>query len=118
MQGLNYVSANATIDVMKTRQGELEVLDKKYTKDLADAKATIAQLQRDIAAGVNQLHINAACTSLLNSTCPVGMDDAASPRLSNAAERDYFRLRERIETSVKQIAGLQQYISDQCLREN
>jgi hypothetical protein len=32
-----------------------------------------------------------------------------------AAERDYFTLRERIETITKQLTGLQQYVREQCL---
>jgi prophage endopeptidase len=44
------------------------------------------------------------------------MDDATGPRLTDAAERDYFTLRERIETITKQLTGLQQYVREQCLR--
>ncbi|HCF6547548.1 TPA: lysis protein [Klebsiella pneumoniae] len=44
-----------------------------------------------------------------------GRGDASSPRLTDAAERDYFILTERIETSGKMIAGLQEYIKQQCL---
>ncbi|WP_264479229.1 lysis protein [Cedecea davisae] len=114
-QGLNYASANATIDVMKVRQLNLAVLDKKYTKDLADAKATIDQLRADVTAGAKRLHINAACVSLPRASSSAGLDDAAAPRLTESAEWNYFRLRERIETSKKQIAGLQEYIRIQCL---
>ncbi|WP_312110846.1 MULTISPECIES: lysis system i-spanin subunit Rz, partial [Pantoea] len=38
----------------------------------------------------------------------------ASPGLTDSAERDYFTLRSRIELAGKQIAGLQQYITEQC----
>ncbi|MDU6443051.1 MAG: lysis system i-spanin subunit Rz, partial [Pantoea sp.] len=31
-------------------------------------------------------------------------------------ERDYFTLRSRIALAGKQIAGLQQYINEQCLK--
>ncbi|ORJ47583.1 hypothetical protein B2M27_25385 [Kluyvera intermedia] len=37
-----------------------------------------------------------------------------SARLTDAAERDYFILRERIETVTKQLTGLQQYVREQC----
>lgn len=47
---------------------------------------------------------------------PTGMDDAASARLTDAAQRDYFTLRERIEVAGKQIAGLQDYIKAQYLK--
>ncbi|MEN4196191.1 lysis system i-spanin subunit Rz [Serratia sp. IR-2025] len=35
--------------------------------------------------------------------------------LNHPCERDYFRLRERIETARSQIAGLQEYIRNVCL---
>ncbi|MGE1069463.1 lysis system i-spanin subunit Rz [Pantoea agglomerans] len=35
--------------------------------------------------------------------------------LTDAAQQDHFTLRERIEVAGNQIAGLQQYIDEQCL---
>lgn len=105
-----------TINDMLSRQRDVAALDSKYTQELADAKQTIEQLQRDVAAGAKRLRLNATCKPVRNSTSAPGVDDAASPGLTDAAERDYFRLRERIETSNKQIAGLQEYIRQQCLK--
>ena len=34
-----------------------------------------------------------------------GVDNAASPRLADTAERDYFTLRERLITMQKQLEG-------------
>ena len=42
-----------------------------------------------------------------------GVDNAASPRLADTAERDYFTLRERL-TTQKQLEGTQKYINEQC----
>ena len=42
-----------------------------------------------------------------------GVDNAASPRLADTAERDYFTLRERLIT-IKQLEGTQKYINEQC----
>lgn len=116
-----YVTANSlatarqqTIDDMTVRQRDIAALDAKYTKELADAKATIDQLHDDVATGKRRLQLNATCTK--QSTAASGMDDAASARLTESAQRDYFTLRERIEVAGKQIAGLQQYIKEQCLR--
>lgn len=36
---------------MTTRQRDIAALDAKYTGELADAKATIDQLERDVASG-------------------------------------------------------------------
>lgn len=105
--------ANATIDDLQVRQREVAALDEKYTKELASAQATIDQLQRDVASGKRRLQLNATCTK--QSATSTGVDDAASPGLTDSAERDYFTLRSRIELAGKQIAGLQQYIREQCL---
>lgn len=40
--------------------------------------------------------------------------NAASPRLADTAERDYFTLRERLITMQKQLEGTQKYINEQC----
>ena len=104
-----------TIDDMQVRQRDVAALDAKYTKELADAQATIDQLERDVASGKRRLQLNAICQKQ-SSTGTTSLDDAGGPRLTDSAERDYFTLRSRIELSGKQIAGLQQYIREQCLR--
>ncbi|EBC6126214.1 lysis protein, partial [Salmonella enterica] len=43
--------ANTTIDDMQIRQRDVAALDARYTKELADAKAKNADLQRRLAAG-------------------------------------------------------------------
>ncbi|EGE3106750.1 lysis protein, partial [Escherichia coli] len=45
-----------------------------------------------------------------------GVDNAASPRLADTAERDYFTLRARLIIMQKQLEGAQLYIREQCLR--
>ena len=55
--------ANATIKDMQTRQRDVAALDAKYTGELEDAKATIAQLERDVASGKRRLQVNARCTA-------------------------------------------------------
>ncbi|WP_431195144.1 lysis protein [Escherichia coli] len=83
--------ANAAITDMQMRQRDVAALDAKYTKELADAKAENDAL-RDAS----------------------GVDNAASPRLADTAERDYFTLRERLITMQKQLEGTQKYINEQC----
>ncbi|WP_279047267.1 lysis protein [Cedecea davisae] len=109
-------AATSAIHDMTVRQRNIAALDSKYTQELADAKQTIEQLQRDVAAGDKRLRLNATCKPVRTTAGTASMDDAASPGLTDAAERDYFSLRERIETSNKQIAGLQEYIRQQCLK--
>lgn len=110
----NLKLAHDTITDMQARQRDVAALDEKYTKELADAKATINQLHDDVATGKRRLQLNATCQKESATGTP-GMDDAASAQLTDAAQRDYFTLRERIEVAGKQIAGLQQYINEQCL---
>ncbi|MEB6223727.1 lysis protein [Pantoea anthophila] len=109
----NLKLANDTITDMQTRQRDVAALDEKYTKELVDAKATIDHLRDDVTAGKRRLQLNATCQKQ-SATSTSGMDDAASARLTDAAQRDYFTLRERIEIAGNQIAGLQQYIREQC----
>ncbi|WP_311782777.1 lysis protein [Pantoea sp. ACRSB] len=104
-----------TIDDMQVRQRDVAALDAKYTKELADAQATIDRLHDDVASGKRRLQLNATCTKQ-SASGTAGMDDAASAGLTDSAERDYFTLRSRIELAGKQIAGLQQYINEQCLK--
>ncbi|HAW5515054.1 TPA: lysis protein [Escherichia coli] len=107
--------ANATITDMQVRQRDVAALDAKYTGELADAKATIDQLERDVASGKRRLQLNARCTAN-GATATGGLGDASGPRLNDTAERDYFTLRERIVTITGQVSYLQNYIRTQCLK--
>ncbi|WP_331252043.1 lysis protein [Enterobacter hormaechei] len=107
--------ANATIKDMHVRQRDVAALDAKYTKDLADAKKQLDDLQRCVSNGKCGLHVNARCPAN-GTTSTGGLGDASGPRLTDSAERDYFTLRERIVTVTKQVGYLQDYISTQCLK--
>ncbi|WP_420026145.1 lysis protein [Enterobacter kobei] len=107
--------ANDTIKDMQARQRDVAALDAKYTGELADAKATIDQLERDVASGKRRLQLNANCPAN-GTTSTGGLGDATGPRLTDSAERDYFNLRERIVTVTKQVGYLQDYIRTQCLK--
>jgi len=104
-----------TIDDMQVRQRDVAALDAKYTGELADAKARLDDLQHCVRSDKCGLRFKATCPKD-NATGTASVDDAASPRLTDSAERDYFTLRDRIEVAGKQITGLQQYIVEQCLK--
>lgn len=108
--------ATETITDMQTRQRDVATLDAKYTQELADAKKTISDLRRDVDSGNKRLRLSATCVGANNSTTSSSVDDADSARLTDSAQRDYWSLRERIETSNKMILGLQEYINTQCLK--
>ena len=63
------------------------VLDAKYTKELADAKAENDALRDDVAAGRRRLHISSLSVSEAITASGV---DTAAPWLADTAERDYF----------------------------
>ncbi|MEH3400098.1 lysis protein [Enterobacter cloacae] len=107
--------ASATIKDMQTRQRDVAALDAKYTKDLADAKKQLDDLQRCVRDGKCGLHVNARCPAN-GAASASGMGDASGPRLTDSAERDYFTLRERIVTVTKQVGYLQEYIKHQCIK--
>ena len=77
---------------MRMRQRDVAALDAKH-EELADAKAENDALRDDVAAGRRRLHIKAVCQSVREATTASGVDNAASPRLADTAERDYFTLR-------------------------
>ena len=96
---------------MQMRQRDVAALDAKYTKELADAKAENDALRDDVAAGRRRLHIKAVCRSVREGTTASGVDNAASPRLADTAEQDYFTLRERPVTMQKTTGRNQKYIN-------
>ncbi|WP_312423669.1 lysis protein [Kosakonia cowanii] len=110
----NLKLAKDTIADMQTRQREVAALDAKYTVALADAKETIERLRSDVASGAKRLRVAANCPVGASGTSSMG--DASGPRLTDSAQRDYFTLRERIETLTKQVGYLQEYINTQCLK--
>ncbi|ELQ6022268.1 lysis protein [Cronobacter turicensis] len=104
-----------TIADMQTRQRDVAALDAKYSKELADARENITQLEHDVAAGRKRLQLNATCTAN-GASGTTRVDDGAAPRLTDAAEGNYFTLRSRIEIVTRQLTGLQEYVHEQCLK--
>jgi len=107
---------NSTIEAMTAQRELAAQLDKKYAQELTDAKIENDKLRADIESGTKRLRVNATCKPVSSTAKSSSMDDAASPRLDDAAQRDYLNLRERIGTATKQIAGLQEYILQFCSR--
>ncbi|EPE1858264.1 lysis protein [Escherichia coli] len=106
--------ANAAITDMQMRQRDVAELDARYTKELADANATIESLRADVSAGRKRLQVAATCAK--STTGASGMGDGESPRLTADAELNYYRLRSGIDKITAQVNYLQEYIRTQCLR--
>ncbi|TPW52404.1 lysis protein [Serratia sp. SRS-8-S-2018] len=100
------------LDWQNGTQRAVAAIDEHRTQELNDAKNQIDTLQRAVDAGARKLQLAATCPT----TGAAGVADATVPRLTDAAQRDYFRLRERIEIANKQIVGLQDYIRQVCLK--
>nr|MDN1440828.1 lysis protein [Escherichia coli] len=106
--------ANATIADMRKRQRDVAELDARYTKELADANATIESLRADVSAGRKRLQVAATCAK--STTGASSMGDGESPRLTADAELNYYRLRSGIDKITAQLNYLQEYIRTQCLK--
>ena len=105
----------------EARKKAVAALDAKHTKELNDEKAKLEKLRADVAAGRVGLRVNATCTPAAGTDVPpatgaTSVVDATGPRLTDAAQRDYFTLRAGIETARSQVAGLQDYVRGVCLK--
>ncbi len=106
--------AASTIADMQKRQRDVAELDARYTKELADANATIESLRADVSAGRKRLQVAATCAK--STTGSSSMGDGESPRLTADAELNYYRLRSGIDRITAQVNYLQEYIRTQCLK--
>ncbi|EAM3804232.1 lysis protein [Salmonella enterica] len=106
--------ANATITDMTKRQRDVAALDARYTKELADANATIESLRADVSAGRKRLQVAATCAK--STTGASSMGNGESPGLTADAELNYYRLRSGIDRITAQVNYLQEYIRTQCLK--
>ena len=101
-------------------QQALAALDHKYTQEMNSAQLQIESLRDDVASGKRRLRIHAKCPASGNdvpqTTTATGVDDGAAPELTRTAERDYLRLRERIDTITHQVTALQDYVRAACLK--
>ncbi|EJN2305524.1 lysis protein [Escherichia coli] len=106
--------ATSIIADMQKRQRDVAELDARYTKELADANATIESLRADVSAGRKRLQIAATCAK--STTGASSMGDGESPGLTADAELNYYRLRSGIDKITAQVNYLQEYIRTQCLK--
>ncbi len=99
----------------KSRIQSLHELDTIYTQELTNAKTEIDSLRDAVKSGTKRLSVKAECPKSGTDTTKVGRDEG-SPRLSQATEQDYWRLREMMAENEKQTLYLQDYIRTECLR--
>ena len=99
----------------KSRIQSLHELDTMYTQELTNAKIEIDNLRDAVKSGNKRVYIKAECPKAGADTAEIGRDES-SPRLSEATEQDYWRLREMMAENEKQTLYLQDYIRTECLR--
>ncbi|MET4860334.1 lysis protein [Morganella morganii] len=99
----------------KYRIQSLHELDTMYTQELTNAKTEIDNLRDAVKSGNKRVYIKAECPKAGADTTESGSNEAA-PRLSEATEQDYWRLREMMTENEKQTLYLQDYIRTECLR--
>lgn len=111
----------AVLADQRVHKDRLAELDARHTKELEDAKRKIDIAESDVRAGRSRLRVAATCPGATADVPPAagatGMDDAAGPRLDDAAVGHYFALRRGIAQADKQIAGLQAYVTEVCLAQ-
>lgn len=108
------IQKQSTINEMNRRQQALAAMDAKNLQDLADAQSKIEGLRDDVATDRRRLQLSANCEQSGKAASSASTAYAATARPTDAAQRDYFTLRDRIEIARNQILGLQEYIKTQC----
>ena len=109
--------ANATITDLQQRQRDVDALDAKYTKELADAKAENDALRRKLDNGGRVL-VKGKCPvpSSDETSSASGMGNDATVELSPVAGRNVLGIRDGIIRDQTALRTLQEYIRMQCLR--
>jgi len=91
-------------------------IDAKYTEELSRAKNEIDGLRAAVNDGAKRLRVKASCPTVVpRAASSTGLDDAAGAELDSSVRQDYFSLRERVITTEKRLAGLQEYVRNVCL---
>lgn len=96
------------------RINSLHELDTKHTEEITNAKAEIDKLRDDVRSGRKRVYVNAKCPKP-EANASESRNNEGSARLSEAAEQDYWRLREMMAENEKQTLYLQNYINTECL---
>ncbi len=119
----NAAAQQVTQALAKQQEAQQAVadLDRKHTEELKSAKEENVRLRGDVADGRRRLQLKASCpasgSNLPNTTSTASLGNGSGPRLDDAAERDYWSLRSGIATARNQIAALQQYVREVCLKQ-
>ena len=96
-----------------------DAIDQQNSTELNHARNEIQRLQLAVGTGDQRLLVNATCTGSAAVPATAGaarVADAGRAELAADARQDYFALRDQLAVSRQMILGLQQYVSQVCLR--
>lgn len=93
-----------------------DAIDRNRTQELTDARTEIDALRLDVADGRQRLRVKATCSRTTPETTAAGVADEGTAELAADARPDYFTLRDQLALSKQMILGLQDYVSQVCLR--
>jgi prophage endopeptidase len=110
------LQASRQIQLQQERQQKVAELDQRLTGELTHEKNHITLLEQRVRAGQRRLQLHARCAGGAEDAAAPGVAHADAARLTDAAQRDYFRLRRRIALIQAQVRGLQDYIRLQSAR--
>ncbi|MDD2005089.1 lysis protein [Pseudomonas putida] len=104
------VQLQADVEFAAHARAARDELDRKFFQEMADAKHENEVLRADVAAGNRRLLVKASCPKLPTTAGTSSVDDATGAELTASAGQDYFRLRDQIIQTEKQLTGLQEYV--------
>lgn len=109
-------SLNSTLTIQRQLYKDTQAVNDAYDNKLNALQLDNQNLAGDLAAGNRRVSVNATCVPSTRNSSSVSQPDAAAPRLTDSAQRDYLDLRAGIQRQAAQIAGLQTYITNVCLK--
>lgn len=111
-------SLRNTLRLQRELTSTAEALDQKHTQELTDANAELERMRGRVGGGSVRLRVAASCpaTRVPDTAGTASLDDAEAAELSPAARQDYFSLRGQLIRTEAALAGLQDYVSEVCLK--
>jgi prophage endopeptidase len=116
--------AFAALAKQQTQQKQIADMDAAHQKEIADEKAQNAKLAADVAAGTVRLRVavaaakhSAGVVGMPATASAAGGSDGTTVELAPSARQAYFEVSSGIADDQSKIIGLQNYITNVCLKK-
>jgi prophage endopeptidase len=109
-------SLKSTLQLQRQLYKDTQAVSDEYDAKINALQSDKDKLSRDLADGSLRVSVNATCVRPARNSSTISQPDAAAPRLTDSAQRDYLDLRSGIQRQAAQITGLQTYIKTVCLK--